>query len=175
MLWCVERTDICSFTDDNTIYFCAKLVNDVIENLQSDLKIALNWFKDNQMMANPVKFQFTILSKNTINQSIVINNKTIESLKSAKLLGLTIDNILNFGIHTNNICNVVSSRLNVSHAKIFYNSFISSQFNYCCLVWMFCSKTLQSKTNQIQKNSSPYSLEQAKFKPRQASGTIQEY
>ena len=121
------------------MYFCAKLVIDVIQNLQSDLKIALNWFKDNQMMANPGKFQFTILSKNTINQSTVINNKTIESSKSAKLLGLTIDNKLNFGIHTNNICNMVSAkikgvgriscRLNLSHAKIFYNSFISSQFN----------------------------------------------
>ena len=28
-----------------------------------------------------------------------------------------------------------------------------SQFNYCCLVWMFCSKTLQNKINQIQKRA----------------------
>ena len=49
MLWFVEKTDILgNFTDDSTIYSCAKSVNDVIENLQSDLKIALNWFKDNQ-------------------------------------------------------------------------------------------------------------------------------
>ena len=127
------------------------------------LKIALTWFKDNQMMANPGKFQFMILSKNTINKSIVINNKTIESSKSVKLLGLTIDNKLNFGIHINNICKVASakikclgrirSRLNLSHAKILDSSFIFSQFNYCCLVWMFCSKTLQNKINQIQKRA----------------------
>ena len=78
MLWFVEKTDICNFADDNTIYSCAKSVNDVIENLQSDLKIALKWFKDHQMMANPGKFQFMILSKNTINQLIATNNKTIE-------------------------------------------------------------------------------------------------
>ena len=77
MLWFVEKTDICNFADDNIIYSCAKSVSDVIENLKSDLKIALNWFKDNQMMANPGKFQFMILSKNTINQSIVINNKKL--------------------------------------------------------------------------------------------------
>ena len=115
------------------------------------------------MMANPGKFQFMILSKNTINQSIVINNKTIESLKSVKLLGLTIDNKLNFGIHMNNICKVASaknkrserirSRLNLSQTKILYNSFILSQLNYCCLVSMFCSKTLQNKINQIQKGA----------------------
>ena len=96
MLWFIEKIDICNFADDNTKNSCAKSVNDVYRYLQSDLKIALKWFKDNQMMANPGKFQFMILSKNTINKSIVINNKTIESSKSVKLLGLTIDNKLNY-------------------------------------------------------------------------------
>ena len=163
MLWFVEKTDICNFADDNTIYSCAKSVNDVIENLQSDLKIALKWFKDNQMMANPGKFKFMILSRNTINKSIAKDNKAIESSKSVKLLRLTIDNKLDFGIHINNICKVASvkikglgrirNKLNLSQAKILYNSFILSQFNYCCLVWMFCSKTLQNKINQIQKRA----------------------
>ena len=31
--------------------------------------------------------------------------------------------------------------------------FILSQFNYCCVVWMFCSETLQNKLNQIQKRA----------------------
>ena len=100
MLWFVEKTDICNFADDNTIYSCAKSVNDVIENLQSDLKIALKWFKNNQIMANLGKFQFMILSKNTINKSIVIDNKTIESSRS-----------LSFGIHVNNICKVASGKI----------------------------------------------------------------
>ena len=80
------------------------------------------------MSANPGKFQFMILSKNTINKSIVINNKTTESLKSVKLLGLTIDNIFNFGILINNLFKVanakikylerIRNRLNLSQAKI---------------------------------------------------------
>ena len=163
MLWFVQKTDICGFADGNTIYRCAKSVNDVIENLQSDLKIALKWFKDNQMMANPGKFQFMILSKNTINKSLATDNKVIESSKSVKLLRLTIHNKLDFGIHINNICKVASAkikglrmirnRLNLSQAKILHNSFILSQFNYCCLVWIFYSKTLQNKINQIQKRA----------------------
>ena len=111
MLRFVEKIDICNFADGNTIYNCTKSVNDVIENLQSDLKIALKWFKDNQTLANPGKFQFMILSKNTTNQSIVIDNKTIETSKSAKLLGLTIDKKLNFGIHINNICKVSIAKI----------------------------------------------------------------
>ena len=80
------------------------------------------------MIANPGKFKFMILSKNAINKSIVIKNKTIESSKSVKLLGLTTDNKLNFGIHINNICKVasakikglgrISNRLNLAQAKI---------------------------------------------------------
>ena len=70
----MKKTDIYNFVDDNTIYSCAKSVNDVIGILQSDVKIALNCFKDKQMMANPGKFQFMILSKNTINKSTVVNN-----------------------------------------------------------------------------------------------------
>ena len=72
--------------------------------------IALKWLKDNEMMANPEKFQYMILSKNTINKSIAINNKTNESSKSLKLLGLTIDNKLNYGIHINNVCKVASAK-----------------------------------------------------------------
>ena len=129
MLWFVEKIDICNFADNNTVYHCTKSVNDVAENLQSDLTIAIKWFKDNQMMANPGKFKFVILGKKTINKPIVINNKTIESLKSVKLLGLTTDNKLNFGIRINNICKVarakikglgrIRNRLNLFQAKVF--------------------------------------------------------
>ena len=38
--WFVEKTDICNFVDDNTIYSRDKPVNDVIDNLQFELKIA---------------------------------------------------------------------------------------------------------------------------------------
>ena len=57
-----------------------------------------------------------------------------------KLLGLTIDNKLNFGIHINNTCKVarekikglgrMRNRSNLSQAKILYNPFILSQFSY---------------------------------------------
>ena len=73
--------------------------------------IALKWLKNNEMMANPEKFQYMVLSKNTINKSIAINNKTNESSKSLKLLGLTIDNKLNYGIHINNVCKVASAKI----------------------------------------------------------------
>ena len=65
------------------------------------------------MKTNLGKFPFMILSKNTINKSFVINNKTIDSSNSVKLLGLSINNKLNFGIHINNICKVVGAKIKV--------------------------------------------------------------
>ena len=57
-----------------------------------------------------------------------------------KLLGLTIDNKLNFGNHINNSCKVARAKIkglatmrnrsNLSQAKILYNPFILSQFSY---------------------------------------------
>ena len=65
------------------------------------------------MMDNPGKFQFMIPSKNTINKSFVTDNKTIESSKSVKLHGLTIDNKLDFRIHINNTFKVASAKIKV--------------------------------------------------------------
>ena len=109
MLWIVEKTYICNFADYNTMSG-----NDVIENLQSDLRLALKRLNDNQMRANPGKVQLMFLSKYTINKSILLNNKTIESSKSVKLLSLTIDNKLNFRILINNICKVASAKIKSS-------------------------------------------------------------
>ena len=74
MLWFVEKTDICNFADDSTIHSWAKSVNNVIENLQSDVKIALKWFKDNQMMPKNGKVSIHD-SKEKYNQYINYNRQ----------------------------------------------------------------------------------------------------
>ena len=66
-----------------------------------------------------------MLSKNTINKSIVIDNKTIELSKSVKILGLTIDTKLNFG-RIRKFLGRIRNRLNLLQAKILCNSFILS-------------------------------------------------
>ena len=39
--------------------------------------------------------------------------------------------------------------LTIEKAKILGNNFIDSQFNYAPLIWVFCRKTLYSKTEKI--------------------------
>ena len=100
------------------------------------------------MKPNPKKFQFMILGKST-RQSIIlnINNIKIRESSSVVLLDLTIDNRLTFKDHVNILCRRDSFKLNAlrrtrkyltsDKAKLLYNAFINSQFNYASIIWMF--------------------------------------
>ena len=37
--------------------------------------------------------------------------------------------------------------------NLLFNSFIKSQFNYCPLIWMFCSRKQNSKINSIHERA----------------------
>ena len=90
-----ERTNICNFADDNTMYSCNINLQTILKDLKYNMQNILKWFKVNSMKPNPKKFQFMILGKST-RQSIIlnINNVKIRETSSAVLLGLTIDNQL---------------------------------------------------------------------------------
>ena len=59
----IEKSEICNFADDNTIYDCGKDLSNISENLKHDMKILLKWFRINSLQANPGKFQFMILGE----------------------------------------------------------------------------------------------------------------
>ena len=54
------RSIVYNFADDNTLYYCGEATENVIKNLQSDLKIVLKWFRNNQMVANLEKFNYML-------------------------------------------------------------------------------------------------------------------
>ena len=41
--------------------------------------------------------------------------------------------------------------MNISKRRIFMNSFFNSQFNYCPLVWMFHSRSINNKINRLHE------------------------
>ena len=155
------RSIVCNFSDDNTLYYCGETTENVIKNLQSDLKIVLKWFRNNQMMANPRKFQDMLLGKHKPLIKIEIEGFQLESAKSVQLLGTTIDHNLIFETHVSNIGKMANAKvkslsrirnaLDEKPAKILYNSFILLQFNYCSIIWMFCKKTRYKKWNKYKK------------------------
>ena len=78
---------------------------------------------------------------------------------SVKLLGIEIDNKLNFGKHISNTCKKASNQLNAicklptfmgqKEKETIINTFVHSNFNYGCLIWHFSSKKSQNKVEKI--------------------------
>ena len=160
----LSKTEICNFADDNTIYDCGSSLQTIVANLEHDACNLLQWFKINSLKANPNKFQFMILGKNvTETFSLNVNETTIEASSNVVLLGVTIDQQLNFKLHVDNLCRHamykvyalrrIRKYLNVTKAKNLSQSFIHSQFIYAPLIWMFCGKESISKIHKIHHRS----------------------
>ena len=158
----IENCEICNFADDNTLYSCGGDLTAILENLKHDMKIILRWFKVNSLKANPGKFQFMILGKKKSDYNLVklkINSIEILETNHVTLLGIRIDNKLTFNEHINNLCRTASYKLNalrrirrylsLEKAKVLYNAFIISQFNYAPIIWMFCKKKQYKKLQKI--------------------------
>ena len=112
----------------------------------------MNWYKLNEMHANPEKFQLVYFLglKEHDELSIEINGDIIKMSDTVKLLDVTIDSKLMFNEHVKSICEKTNNKMKAflrvirdlepQKASLLYNSFILTNFNYCPLIWMFCGK-----------------------------------
>ena len=83
--------------------------------LESESNIAIDWFTKNEMIINPDKFQAIILDKkksNLTNVPLTIVNQTIKSVPSVELLGIRLDDNLNFNLYVSNVCRSAANQLN---------------------------------------------------------------
>ena len=157
-----KKSKIFNYADDNTVTYSDKSLETTKEVLVDESIICIDWFKNNKMQANPDKFQAIMLGlQGFLNcKSLNLNGIEIKCEDSVKLLGVTFDYMLNFDIHISDICKKAARQINVllrlskylsTETKILiYKSFIRSNFNYCPLVWHFCSKTSTVKMEKLQ-------------------------
>ena len=165
MFYFIEKCVLYNYADDNSLGSFAPKVDDVIDCLKHDSKIAIQWFLENGMQAHPEKFYFMLLSPHNIGPTSITlsENVTIESEPFVKALGVIIDKNLNFTEQVSVSCKKaarqlnalarISSFLDVESRKIIFNSFIRSNFNYCPLVWHFCGKQNNAKIEKIQERA----------------------
>ena len=151
------KEDICNFADDNTLYTCDKDPEIASQRLNEELKLVLRWFSQNGMVANPEKFQAIFLGNNSFNFNIDLGLTRVVSSNTVKLLGITLDRDLSFHSHAIEICKKATAKtkalsrirgyLSQQKADHLFNAYIMSSFNYCPLVWMFCSKQASNLIN----------------------------
>ena len=159
----VEFTSISNYADDTTFHACDSDLENLIRKLEHDAMLAVEWFENNYMKLNSDKCHFLISGfKHEILWARIGESKIRES-QQQKLLGVTIDNNLKFNGHILSLCNKAGRKvsilsrmsrfLNFAQRKILMNSFIESQFAYCPLVWMFCSRKANNRINQIHERA----------------------
>ena len=139
-----------NYADDNCIAYTHKDIETIKSVLERDIQKMLDWFKNNSLQANPSKFQSMLLKNKTVNAedfNIIVDNDILNLTDDMTVLGINIDNKLNFNSHVSSMCNKAGRQLNVlqrlkgslddaSRLSI-YKSFIMSNFDYCPVVWMF--------------------------------------
>ena len=85
-------------------------VKEAINSLKEASDELFYWFADNQMKANPDKCHLLTSSGDKI--SNCVDNYNIKSSKWEKLLGIKIDNKLNFNTNVDEICKKAGQKLN---------------------------------------------------------------
>ena len=165
----IKNANVHNFADDNTLTTFGQNVGTLISVLESENKIAIDWFETNKMIVNPGKFQSIIIDKKKqyhTKETFEIGDKVIEASPSVKLCGVQIDDKLNFNLHITNICRPAANQLNAlirfnqflsfEAKKVLVNSYFYSSFNYCPLVWMFSSAKSLNKIESLQKRALRY-------------------
>ena len=157
------KTEMCNYADDNTLSAISYTLSMVKAYLRSDIVILIQWFSFNAMALNPDKCQFICFGTSNTNVTLDFGDISLQCQESVSLLGITIDQKLSFDLHIKGLCkkasryiniiNRISSYLDFPKLKLLLSAYFFSQFSYCPLIWMFCSKSSYNRINILHERS----------------------
>ena len=129
-----------NYADDNSPYESSFNIAEVILQLEEDANILVDWFANNYLKPNPEKWHLLLNSISEVHcikigQQLIVNSKTEKVCKKASQKLYVLARISNF--------------MSCNQRKITMNAFISSQFNYCPLVWMCHNRSPNTQINNI--------------------------
>ena len=149
---------IASYADDNTPYNFDFSLDNVISNLEKSL---INWFRENLMKISANKCHLLVSSNESCTAKV--EDFSIKNSTKEKLLGVKFDSNLSFQNHVACLCKRASQKLHalsrISHymdlnkCRNLMKAFITSQFSYCPLIWIFHSRSLNNKINRIHERA----------------------
>ena len=95
----------------------------------------------------------------SLQTNLVCGDQILKNTKQKNVLCVTLDNKLNFATHLSNITKNANKKFNAltrvqkfmttDQKKLLFFSFIKSQFTYCPLKWMVCTKRSLHRINNI--------------------------
>ena len=97
-------TYVCDFADDTTFYVCGKDLDPLINRLEHDTALAVEWFENNFMKLNRDKCHLLVSGNKHETVWAKIGETKIWESKKQKLLGVVIDRNLNFDGYVFDLC-----------------------------------------------------------------------
>ena len=162
LFYFLDEHKITNYADDNTPYEIGKCLFDVLTQIEKDTASLSIWFSDNFFKMNTDKCHLLVPGHDN-DVKIKVGMEDIPGEKSVKLLGITINNNLDFDEHVANLCKKASQKLfalariapymETSKLRILMKSFIEAQFSYCPLIWMYHSRKLNNRINRIHERA----------------------
>ena len=156
-----EDSNVIRYADDTTLCSCATDKPSVALELQASATKLFRSFKNNHLKANPGKSHILHSSKKP--DIVSVDGIPLAVSSREKLLGVIVNSELKFGNRITELCLKVSKKFNalcrissstsLEKRRTLMKVFIESQFNYCPLIWMLRSRTLNNKINHIHERA----------------------
>ena len=147
MFFVVSETDFAAYADDNTPYVEGNNIDQVINMLENDSIQLFKWFSDNQMKANKDKCHLIVSN----NVKVPMKIDSIEVENSHWKFKEHLEGIIKKASKKVNVLSRITPFMNIAKRKLLMNSFFISQFNYCPLIWMCHSRTINNKINSLHE------------------------
>ena len=150
------------FADDTGIFCHSKNLISLVDKAENIIKSIVNWFTANKLTLNVEKTSFIIFrsKKNTISilpDTIGHGDIRINRESKIKYLGLTLDEHLNWDLHTNEICNKlkclfplfynIRQYLDKDNIRNIYYTMVYSRLKYGSII---TGQTTLENINKIQ-------------------------
>ena len=159
MYFAVNEIDIASHANDNTLYTIANNVDDFFTSLEQASNGLFEWFKSNLLKGNADKCHFLVNTNDRV--CISVDGLKIDKSDTEKLLSVKFARKLTFDDHISDICKKASTKISalarvtpcmgIVKKRILINTFFTSQFSCCPLVWMCHSGANNKKINELHE------------------------
>ena len=161
----IKDSELTMYADDHQLYVVKNSIKNVQATLNNEVETVSRWYQDNLLCGNFDKYQAITLGPKNKDKDIELMtmDKKVKMSNELKILGVTIDDQLNFGLHISNICRSNAKRVGVLmrlrniiplYAKLqIYKSAIMPYLTYCHLVWHFSRASDCRKLERIQERA----------------------
>ena len=166
----ISDTDCDLFADDTTLTKTSSSLKNLQCSLNKSLKQLSRWCALNDMIVNPIKSESMLICTfqkrirlNSDELNLTFNNTAIPQVKAHTLLGVTLDQNLQWTEHTQNVSKKIASQifqlncikdfLDEHTRKMFYFAYIQPHFDYCSSVWSHCARSHLKRIFSLQRKA----------------------